>query len=90
MPADALRFTIEFADGRSVTNLDPAPGDPEVSAFQQPMLSSGPGTGLVGSGASPDRRGIPPSRVEIDSAAVLGAAEAAVRLWADDPYCSAD
>ena len=48
-----LRLAIEFADGRSVTNLDPAPSDPEVPAFEQPMLSSGPGTGLVGSGASP-------------------------------------
>lgn len=116
VPADAFRLTIEFADGRSVTNLDPAPSDPEVLAFEQPMLSSGPGTGLVGSGSSPDRwgfdmdyrvrplpppgplafvciwpeRGIPPSRVEIDGAAVLGAADTAVRLWSDDPYCSAD
>ena len=116
VPADAFRFTIQFADGRSVTNLDPAPSDPEVPAFEQPMLSSGPGTGLVGSGSSPDRwgwdmdyrvrplpppgplafvcvwpeRGIPPSRVEVDGAAVLGAADAAVRLWSDDPYCSAD
>ena len=116
VPADAFRLTIEFADGRSVTNLDPTPSDPEVPAFEQPMLSSGPGTGLVGSGASPDRwgwdmdyrvrplpppgplafvcvwpeRGIPPSRVEVDGAAVVGAAEVAVTLWADDPYCSAD
>ena len=57
VPADAFRLTIEFADGRSVTNLDPAPSDPEVPAFEQPMLSSGPGTGLVGGGASPDRWG---------------------------------
>ena len=116
VPADALRLTIQFADGRLVTNLDPAPSDPEVPASEQPMLSSGPGTGLVGSGSSPDRwgwdmdyrvrplpppgplafvcvwpeRGIPPSRVEVDGAAVLGAADAAVTLWADDPYCSAD
>jgi hypothetical protein len=116
LPADAFRLTIEFADGRSVTNLDPAPSDPEVPAFEQPMLSSGPGTGLVGSGSSPDRwgwdmdyrvrplpppgplafvcvwaeRGIPPSRVEVDGTAVLRAADTAVRLWSDDPYCSAD
>jgi hypothetical protein len=116
VPADAFRLTIEFADGRSVTNLDPAPSDPEVPAFEQPMLSSGPGTGLVGSGSSPDRwgwdmeyrvrplpppgplafvcvwpeRGIPPSRVEVDGAAVLRAADTTVRLWSDDPYCSAD
>ncbi len=111
-----LRLTIEFADGRSVTNLDPAPSDPEVPAFEQPMLSSGPGTGLAASGSSPDRwgwdmdyrvrplpppgplafvcvwpeRGIPPSRVEVDGAAVLGAADAAARLWSDVKYCSAD
>jgi hypothetical protein len=116
VPADAFRLTIEFADGRSVTNLDPAPSDPEVPAFEQPMLSSGPGTGLVGSGSSPDRwgwdmdyrvrplppprplafvcvwpeRGIPPSWVEVDGAAVLRAADTAVRLCSDDPYCSAD
>jgi hypothetical protein len=57
VPADAFRLTIEFADGRSVNNLDPAPSDPNVPAFEQPMLSSGPGTGLVGSGSSPDRWG---------------------------------
>jgi hypothetical protein len=57
VPADAFRLTVEFADGRSVNNLDPAPSDPEVPAFEQPMLSSGPGTGLVGSGSSPDRWG---------------------------------
>ena len=116
VPPDAFRLTIEFADGRSVNNLDPAPRDPEVPAFEQPMLSSGPGTGLEGGGSSPDRwgwdmdyrvrplpplgplafvcvwpeRGIPPSHVEVDGAAVLRAAEAAMRLWADDPYCSAD
>jgi hypothetical protein len=28
--------------------------------------------------------------VEVDGAAVLGAADDAVRLWADDPYCSPD
>ncbi len=57
VPADAFRLTVEFADGRSVNNLDPAPSDPEVPAFEQPMLSSGPGTGLAGSGSSPDRWG---------------------------------
>jgi hypothetical protein len=35
-------------------------------------------------------RGIPSARVEVDGAAVLRAADAAVRLWVDDPYCSAD
>jgi hypothetical protein len=35
-------------------------------------------------------RGIPPSHLEVDGTAVLRAAETAVRLWADDPYCSAD
>jgi hypothetical protein len=113
---EVLRLTIQFADGRSVTNLDPAPRDPEVPAFEQPMLSRGSGTGQVGSGSSADRwafdmdyrarplpppgplaficewpaRGIPSSRVEVDGATILRAAEAAVRLWPDDPYCSAD
>jgi hypothetical protein len=113
---EVLRLTIEFADGRSVNNLDAAPSDPGVPAFEQPMLSSGPGTGLLGSGSSSDRwgwdmdyrvrplpppgplafvcvwpeRGVPPSRLEVDGAAVLGAAEAAVTLWDNDPYCSAD
>jgi hypothetical protein len=40
-----LRLTIQFTDGRSVTNIDPSPRDPEVPAFEQPMMSSGPGTG---------------------------------------------
>ena len=35
-------------------------------------------------------RGMPSSRVEVDGAEVPRATEAAVRLWADDPYCSAD
>jgi hypothetical protein len=35
-------------------------------------------------------RGIPSSRVEVDGAAVIGAAAAAVTLWSDDRYCSAD
>jgi hypothetical protein len=104
VPDELLRFGVQFADGRSVTNLDPAPSHPEVPAFKQPMLSSGPGTGGGVGGWSFDmvyrvrplplpgplafvcvwpERGIPPSRVEVDGAA-------AVRLWADDPYCSAD
>jgi len=111
LPTDAFRLTIEFADGRSVTNVDPSPSDPEVPAFEQPMLSSGPGTGGGVDGWSFDMdyrvrplpppgplaficvwpaRGIPSARVEVDGAVVLGAADAAVRLWSDDPYCSAD
>jgi hypothetical protein len=102
---------VEFADGRKVTNLDPAPSDPEVPAFEQPMLSSGPGTGGGVDGWSFDMdyrlrplppsgplafacvwpaRGIPSARAEVDGAAVLRAADAAVTLWSDDPYCSAD
>jgi hypothetical protein len=34
--------------------------------------------------------GIPPSHLEVDGTAVLRAAETAVRLWVDDPFCSAD
>jgi hypothetical protein len=35
-------------------------------------------------------RGIPGSRVEVDGAAIRQAADAAVTLWLDDPYCSHD
>jgi hypothetical protein len=35
-------------------------------------------------------RGIPGSRVEVDGAAIRQAADAAVTLWPDDPYCSHD
>jgi hypothetical protein len=68
VPADAFRLTIEFSDGRSVTNLDPSPSDPEVPAFEQPMLAAGrepagesaagASTRTTGSGPSP-RRGWP-------------------------------
>jgi hypothetical protein len=33
-------------------------------------------------------RGIPASRVEVDGAAIRRAADVAVTLWPDDPYCS--
>jgi hypothetical protein len=48
-------LTIEFADGRSVTNVDQSPSDPEMPAFEQPMLSSGPGTGMEATGPFRDR-----------------------------------
>jgi hypothetical protein len=35
-------------------------------------------------------RGIPTSRIEVDGAAIRAAADAAVTLWPDDPYCSDD
>jgi hypothetical protein len=35
-------------------------------------------------------RGIPTSRVEVDGAAIREAANDAVTLWLDDPYCSED
>jgi hypothetical protein len=35
-------------------------------------------------------RGIRSARAEVDGAEVLRAADAAVPLWSDDPYCSAD
>jgi hypothetical protein len=35
-------------------------------------------------------RGISSSRVEIDGTTIRQAADAAVRLWLDDPYCSHD
>jgi hypothetical protein len=109
---EVLRLTIEFADGRSVTNIDPSPSDPAVPAFEQPMLSRGPGTGGQGVDSWSFEmdyrvrplpppgplafacvwlaRGIPSARVEVDGAAVLQAADAAVTLWSHDPYCSAD
>jgi hypothetical protein len=111
VPAEALRLTVEFADGRSVSNLDSSPSAPEVPAFEQPMLSSGPGTGGGVGGWSFDmeyrvrplpppgplafvcvwpERGIPSSRVEVDGAAIRNAADTAVTLWDNDPYCSAD
>lgn len=110
-PDEILRLTIQFTDGRSVTNIDPSPRDPEVPAFEQPMMSSGPGTGGGVDGWSFDMeyrvrplpppgslaficvwpgRGIPPSRIEVDGAAIRAAADAAVTLWPDDPYCSDD
>jgi hypothetical protein len=33
-------------------------------------------------------RGIGASRVEVDGAAIREAADAAVTLWPDDPYCA--
>jgi hypothetical protein len=35
-------------------------------------------------------RGITSSRLEVDGAAIREAADAAVTLWLDDPYCSDD
>jgi hypothetical protein len=52
----------------------------------QPLLPPGP---LAFVCVWPER-GIPPSRVEVDGAAIRNAADTAVALWADDPYCSAD
>jgi hypothetical protein len=34
--------------------------------------------------------GIPTSRIEVDSAAIRTAADTAVTLWPDDPYCGDD
>jgi hypothetical protein len=110
-PDEVLRLTIEFADGRLVTNLDrPTVGsgypDPD-----RPMLSSGSGTGGGVDGwlfdmeyrarplpppgplafiCSWPGRGIPTSRVKVDGAAIREAADAAVTLWSNDPYCSDD
>jgi hypothetical protein len=113
---DALRFTIEFADGRSVSTLDAPTVDANGPDPDRPMLSSGPGTGMAVSGSFRDRwiwdmdyrvrplpppgplafvctwpeRGIPSSRLEVDGAAIRQAADAAVTLWREDPYCSDD
>jgi hypothetical protein len=115
-PADALRLTVEFADGRTVSNLDAPTAGSDGPDPDRPMLSDGPGTGMVASGSLRDRwiwdmeyrvrplpppgplafvcawprRGIPSSRVEVDGAAIREAADAAVTLWWEDPYCSDD
>jgi hypothetical protein len=34
--------------------------------------------------------GIPTSRIEVDGAAIRTAADTAVTLWPDDPYCGDD
>jgi hypothetical protein len=51
VPADAFRLTIEFADGRSVNNLDPVPSDPSV-----PARRGGHPRGVRGRGAPVVRR----------------------------------
>jgi hypothetical protein len=43
LPDALLRFGVQFADGRSVSSLDPPTG--EALDPERPMLSSGPGTG---------------------------------------------
>jgi hypothetical protein len=117
LPADTLlRLTVEFADGRSVSNSDPrtaGPGEPDPD---RPMLSDGPGTswgadewyrdawclavehrvrplpppGPLAFVCEWPGRGIPSSRVEVDGAAIRQAADVAVTLWLDDPFCSHD
>jgi hypothetical protein len=42
-PDEVLRLTVQFADGRSVSSLDPPTG--EAPDPDRPMISSGPGTG---------------------------------------------
>jgi len=56
-PAEALRLSVEFADGRSATNIEPATIGTDGPDPDRLMLSDGPGTGLVASGSSPDRWG---------------------------------
>jgi hypothetical protein len=110
-PDEVLRLTIEFANGRSVNNLDPPAVGADGPDLNRPMLSMGPGTGGGVDGWSFDMdyrarplpppgplaficawpgRGIPTSRVEVDGGAIREAANAAITLWSNDPYCSDD
>ena len=54
-PDEVLRLTIQFSDGRSVNNLDPPAVGADGPDPAQPMLSSGPGTGMAVSGSFRDR-----------------------------------
>jgi hypothetical protein len=110
LPADTLlRLTIEFADGRSVSNADSrTAGPPDAKRRAEHQLGSRrvvsgrlvprhaiPGPALPSSGplaftCTWPARGIPASRVEVDGAAIRRAADVAVTLWPDDPYCSHD
>jgi hypothetical protein len=54
--ADAiLRLTVEFADGRSVTNDSPPTVGSDAPDPDRPMLSSGLGTGVEAGGRFRDR-----------------------------------
>jgi hypothetical protein len=44
-PEELLRFGVQFADGRSVNNLDPPAVGADGPDPNRPMLSMGPGTG---------------------------------------------
>jgi hypothetical protein len=52
---DGLRLTIEFAEGRSVSNLDAPIVGADAPGPARPMLSSGPGTSMAASGPFRDR-----------------------------------
>jgi hypothetical protein len=54
-PDNVLRLTIKFADDRSVSTLDAPTVGSEAPDPAQPMLSSGPGTGMAVSGSFRDR-----------------------------------
>jgi hypothetical protein len=53
--ADAVRLTIEFADGRSVSNVDLPTAGSGAPDPDRPMLSDGPGTGMEAGGSLRDR-----------------------------------
>ncbi len=51
-PDELLRFGVQFADGRRVTNMDSYPFVPEDLPPDQPVLIAGGGVGSEGGGGS--------------------------------------
>jgi hypothetical protein len=82
-PDELLRFGVQFADGRRVTDMGHYPLVPEGLAPDQHR-------GPVAYVCAWPGRGIASSRLEVDGTAIRAAADDAVTLWLDDPFCSND